>query len=89
MVVKRLDGHRYIKLYHHDVLGEVVELYYRVPYRDCIGRLRVKHVPMALEIFGKYDSPEETISSLESRAEERGKRRAYGRALWRSFSEYS
>lgn len=74
----KLDKHRYIGIEHHKYFGDIVCLYYRVPYINYFGKPRVKLKTVASVKLDSMDSHDEIVEYLLSSAERdiNGRRKA-------------
>lgn len=65
----KLDKHRYIGIEHHKYFGDIVCLYYRVPYKNYFGIPMVEFKTVASVKLDSMDSHDEIVEYLLSSAE--------------------
>lgn len=82
--MKQIDNHRYIDI-RETVVGDRIALLYRVPYKSCFGRQKVKLVEVAYRYIPPLDSYDALFRDLEMEA----KNSARERAEWRRTKKMS
>lgn len=65
--MKRIDAHRYIGRRYNGYDIEEVVLYYRVPYRNCFGKMRCKMREVARKDFDPAQTIDDAIIILQGR----------------------